>query len=101
MRQLVTSWVEAHKTGYRNSLPKAIEILNRECGTNTTHSRVAEWRAGKYTPTPKVLSHMLYWVLPWALQKAGIEATKAQLDALDDLIWRPNIRDGERHIELV
>ena len=106
MRQLVISWVSAQKTGYRNALPTAIGALNRECGINVTHSRLAEWRAGKYTPPAKVLSHMLYSVLPWALreagiQAAGIQATEAQLDALEDLIWVVTSKDGERHVELL
>ena len=101
MRRLVESWVEAEKIGYRNTLGGAIEELNRECGTKLTYSRLAEWRRGKYTPSPKVLSHLLYWVLPWALVKVGIKATDAQLDALEDLIWKVNVTDGERNIELL
>ena len=101
MRQLVASWVSAQKTGYRAPLPAAIGSINRECGVAATHSRLAEWRAGKYTPSPKVLSRMLYEVLPWALQEVGIRATEAQLDALEDLIWIVTVRDGERHIELL
>ena len=101
MRQLVTSWVAAQKTGYRNTLPDAIKTLNRECGIDTTHSRLAEWRAGKYTPSQKVISHMLYEVLPWALREAGIGATEAQLDALEDLLWTVTVKDGERQIELL
>jgi hypothetical protein len=80
MRRLVESWVEAEKTGYRNTLGGAIKELNRECGIRLTYSRLAEWRRGKYTPSPKVLSHLLYSVLPWALMKVGIKATEAQLE---------------------
>jgi hypothetical protein len=80
MRRLVESWVEAEKIGYRNTLGRAIEELNRECGIKLTYSRLGEWRKGKYTPSQKVLSQMLYRVLFWALIKAGIEATDAQLD---------------------
>jgi hypothetical protein len=63
--------------------------------------RLAEWRRGKYTPSPKVLSQLLYRVLFWALLKAGIQATEAQLDALEELIWKVNVTDGERNIELL
>lgn len=77
MRQLVDSWVEAEKTGYGNTLGDAIKALSKECGITLTHSRVAEWRKGKYTPSPKVLSHMLYRVYPWALQEVGLRASKA------------------------
>jgi hypothetical protein len=101
MRQLVISWVTAQKAGYRTELPAAIEALNRECGINVTHSRLAEWRAGKYTPSQKVLSHMLYSVLPWALREVGLQATEAQLDALEELIWAVTVKDGERQIELL
>jgi len=101
MRRLVESWVEAEKTGYRNTLGGAIKELNQECGIKLTYSRLAEWRRGKYTPSPKVLSQMLYRVLFWALLKAGIRATEAQLDALEELIWKVNVTNGERNIELL
>jgi hypothetical protein len=101
MRRLVESWVEAEKIGYRNTLGGAIKELNKKCGTKLTYSRLAEWRRGKYTPSPKVLSHLLYSVLPWALFKVGIKATEAQLDALEDLIWNVQVKDGERHIDLL
>jgi hypothetical protein len=101
MRRLVESWIEAEKIGYRNTLGGAIEELNRECGIKLTYSRLAEWRRGKYTPSQKVLSQLLYSVLPWALMKVGIKATEAQLDALEDLIWNVQVKDGERHIDLL
>jgi len=101
MRRLVESWIEAEKTGYRNTLGGAIKELNQECGIKLTYSRLAEWRRGKYTPSPKVLSQMLYRVLFWALLKAGIRATEAQLDALEELIWKVNVTNGERNIELL
>ncbi len=99
MRQLVSSWVEAEKDVYRHTLREAIEELNRECGIKVTYSRLAEWRKGKYTPSQKVLSQMLYRVLFWALIEAGIQASEAQLDKLEELIWKVNVRDGERYIE--
>ena len=101
MRRLVESWIEAEKHGYRNTLGGAIKELNRECSIKLTYSRLAEWRRGKYTPSPNVLSQMLYRVLFWALVKAGIQATEAQLDALEELIWKVNVTDGERNIELL
>ena len=76
-------------------------LLNRECDIKVTYSRLAEWRRGRYTPSQKVLSQMLYKVLFWALVKAGIQATEAQLDALEELIWKVNVMDGERNIELL
>lgn len=99
MRQLVSSWVEAEKTGYRNTLAKAIRDLNSKCGMALTHSRLAEWRRGKYTPSPEALSQMLHRVLPWALTRIGINASQAQLRALEDLLWKVNVRNGERYFE--
>ena len=99
MRRLVNSWVDAEKSGYRNTMAGAIRELNKECGIALTHSRLAEWRKGKYTPSPEVLSQMLYRVLPWALMRIGLKATDEQLDALEDLLWNVNLKDGERYIE--
>src|ERR1700682_1784667 len=101
MRRLVESWIEAEKSGYRNTLGGAIKELNQECGIKLTYSRLAEWRRGKYTPSPKVLSQLVYRVLFWALMKVGIKATEAQLDALEELIWNVKVKDGERHIDLL
>jgi hypothetical protein len=101
MRRLVSSWVEAEKSGYRNTLGGAIKELNRECGIKVRHSRLGEWRKGKYAPSQRVLSQMLYRVLPWALMKVGIKATEEQLDALEDLIWNVRVTDGKRHIDLL
>jgi hypothetical protein len=101
MRQLVDSWIEAERMGYGNTLANAIKILSQECGIRLTHSRVSEWRKGKYTPSPKVLSHMLYRVYPWALRRAGLHASDAQLDMIEDLLWKTNVTDGERNIELL
>jgi len=101
MRQLVSSWVEAQKNGYRNTLGGAIKELSQECGIKLTYSRLAEWRAGKYTPSQKVLSRLFYDVLPWALLKAGVKVTAEQQDALDGLIWNVKVVNGERQIELL
>jgi hypothetical protein len=101
MRQLVESWVEAEKTGNGNTLADAIKALSKECGITLTHSRVAEWRKGKYTPSPRVLSHMLYRVYPWALRRAGLQASEAQLDTIEELLWKVNVAGGERNIELL
>jgi hypothetical protein len=99
MKRLVDSWVQANLDGYGNTLAAAIRELNKECGLQLTHSRLSEWRKGKYTPSPEVISEMFYRVLPWALLRAGIKATDPQLDALEDLIWNVNLINGERHIE--
>jgi len=113
MRQLVSSWVQAMESGYyRTTLPEALARLNAECGCNATLPRVTEWRSGRYTPTPKVLSAMLYEVLPWALREAGIPVTRAQLAALDALLWSEEPfmaatdgshieEDGDRHAEVL
>jgi len=101
MRQLVATWIDAERIGYGNTLAVAIKLLSKECGITLTHSRVAEWRSGKYTPSPKVLSQMLYRVYPWALMRAGLHASEAQLDAIEELLWKVNVTDGERNIELL
>lgn len=99
MRRLVESWIEAEKA-YGYTLAEAIRHLNKDRGTKLTHSRVAEWRTGKYTPSPAIISYLLYNTLPWAIKKAGIQATETQLDALDELLWKTKMADGERHVEL-
>jgi hypothetical protein len=101
MKQLVNSWIEAELRGYGNTLACAIKELSQECGIKLTHSRVAEWRKGKYTPSPNVIAYMLYKVYPWALVKVGITATESQLDALEDLVLNMKLVDGDRHLDLV
>ena len=49
-------------------------------------------------PFPKVLSHMLYRVYPWALRRAGLHASEAQLDTIEDLLWKVKLTDGERNM---
>jgi hypothetical protein len=100
MRRLVESWIEAEKS-YGYSLAEAIRQLNQDRSMALTHSRVAEWRNGKYAPSHPAISYMLYNTLPWAIKKAGIQATDEQMDALDELLWKTKITDGERHIELL
>jgi hypothetical protein len=65
------------------------------------HGDIIVAHAGKYTPSPEVLSHMLYRVYPWTLQKVGLRASEAQLDAIEDLLWKVNVTGGERNIELL
>ena len=60
-----------------------------------THSRVSEWKRGKYCPQPAVLSEMLYRAFPWILDTAGVQATKAQMDQVDNMLWK--IEDGIRY----
>jgi hypothetical protein len=88
-------------TKLNKGYPQKGKVLRQECGITLTHSRVAEWRRGKYTPSPRVLSHMLYRVYPWAIQRAGLRASEAQLDVIEDLLWKVNVADGERNIELL
>jgi hypothetical protein len=49
MRQLVGSWIEAQKNGYRKTLSEAIKELNKDSGSTVALSRFAEWGKGKYT----------------------------------------------------
>jgi hypothetical protein len=99
MKQLVNSWIEAEKNGYRNTLAGAIREISQECGIKLTHSRVSEWRKGKYTPSPKVIAYMLYKVYPWALLRVGITATESQLDGLEDLVLNMKQDEGRRQLD--
>jgi hypothetical protein len=100
MRRLVESWIQAEKN-YGNSVADAIRRMNEQHDTKLTHSRVAEWRRGVYVPSPVILSHMLYRVLPWLLTRAGIEASEQQINALNDLLWVFREKDGRRRVELL
>ncbi|OFW14499.1 MAG: hypothetical protein A3H27_06600 [Acidobacteria bacterium RIFCSPLOWO2_02_FULL_59_13] len=101
MKRLVESWTFAEWSHHHNRLAAAIRILNKDLGMNVTHSRVSEWRRGVYVPSQAVLSRMLLRTLPWALKKAGIQATENQIDALENMLWKFNVTDGQRHIELL
>ena len=101
MKQLVNSWVEAELKGYGNTLAGAIKELSQECGMKLTYSRLSEWRRGLYTPSPKVITFMLFRVYPWALSKVGIKATDTQLDGLEDLVLDMKMVDGDRQLDLV
>jgi hypothetical protein len=41
MRRLVETWIEAEKSGYRNTLGRAVKELNLECSIKLTYSRQA------------------------------------------------------------
>lgn len=86
MRRLVSSWIAAERELYGNSLAEAIRRMNDKRGCRVTHSRVSEWRRGVYVPSQVAISQMLYRTLPWALEKAGIHATKDQRRALEALL---------------
>ena len=36
-----------------------------------------------------------------ALKRAGLHASEAELDAIEGLLWKVNVTDGERNIELL
>ncbi len=44
---------------------------------------------------------MLYRVYPWALRRAGLQASEAHLDTIEDLLWKVNVADGQRNMELL
>lgn len=98
MEQLVETWVEAEREGYSNSLGQAIRELNEATDSKIHYSRIAEYRKGVHAPSPKVISYMLWRVLPWALMRIGHKATDPQLDALEDLLWLVDVKDGDRTI---
>jgi hypothetical protein len=101
MRRLVESWIRAESEHYGNNLAAAIRRMNEKRGTKLTHSRVAEWRRGIYTPSQLVLSQMLYRTLPWALKQAGIAVPAPQFSALEKLIWIIEEKDGQALAELL
>ena len=101
MKQLVNSWLEAEMKAYGcTTVQQALDDLNKECGLTVGHSRLAEWRRGKYTPAPKVIAFMLYRTVPWALVKVGLKPTEAQLDELEDLVLNMKVVAGDRHLDL-
>jgi hypothetical protein len=100
MRQLVNSWIRAEKDS-GNNLAAAIRRMNEKHDTKLTHSRVAEWRRGRYAPSQVMISHMLYRILPWVLTQAGIATTEQQRKALEELLWVFNEKDGRRWVELL
>lgn len=66
-----------------------------------THSRVAEWRRGRYVPSAEALSYMLNRTLAWALRQAGISASPEQHRTLDSALWVTYEKDGEPWYDLV
>jgi len=88
MRRLVESWVEAEKYYYGNTQAQAIQRLIKVTKQRITHSRVSEWRRGKYCPSAKVLSEMLWRTLPWTLEKTGVNITDVQQHEIDISLWR-------------
>lgn len=88
MRRLVASWIEAERSRGLTTA-SAIRELNEATGLRVTHSRVSEWRRGRYVPSPAAISYMLSRVLPWALRRAGIRCDEDCYDQLEALIWRP------------
>src|SRR5437899_524016 len=102
MKQLVTSWLQAERTVHNHSTADAIRLLNEAFSTHITHSRVAEWRRGVYTPSHGVLAFMLHRTLPWALQRAGIDVSAEQIAAIEPLLWDTGVDDGgERYIDFL
>ncbi len=101
MKRLVESWLRAEEEAHGNTPAAAIRRMNEKRKMRLTHSRVSEWRRGVYVPMPLVLSQMLYRTLPWALEKAGIQATPKQIDALEKLIWVIREENGQSGVELL
>lgn len=95
MRQLVASWQQAERDYHGNTQAQALRELNEALGLSIRQSRVAEWRRGVYVPSAEVLSEMLYRVLPWFLEQAGVTADRDQLRALDRLLWVHQEKHGK------
>jgi len=101
MRRLVESWVQAEKDYHGNTLAAAIKRMNEKRKMRLAPSRVSEWRRGIYTPSPIVLSQMLYRTLPWALEQAGIVVSNAQFTELVKRLWIVGEKDGKAYVELL
>lgn len=87
MKQLVESWIKAEKHYYGNTQAGAIQRMMQVTGQRITHSRVSEWKRGKYCPSANILSEMLWRTLPWALRQAGIYISAPQQDKIDTKLW--------------
>ncbi|MGH2360254.1 MAG: hypothetical protein ACRDGM_06900 [bacterium] len=101
MRRLVESWIKAEREQHGHSLAAAIRALNGALKTRLTHSRVAEWRRGKYAPSQAALSYILGRTLSWALRQAGIAVSSTQYQGLEDALWVSFEKDGEPYVELL
>jgi hypothetical protein len=86
MRRLVESWIEAERSRGSN-LTDAIRLLNEALDSKVTHSRLSEWKRGRYVPKQEALSFILLRTLPWAIEQAGIRASEEQIRALEQLVW--------------
>ncbi len=94
MKQLVASWIKAEKYYYGNTQAQAIRLMIEATGQRITHSRVSEWKRGKYCPSANVLSEMLWRTLPWALGQANLSISAEQQDRIDTKLW---VFKGEGH----
>ena len=101
MRQLVESWITAEKEQYGNSLAQAVRDINEGQRRCLTPSRVSEWRRGRYTPSPLMISKMLLRTLPWALKRAGLVVSAAQLNDLRRCFWVIAEKEGRKSAELL
>jgi hypothetical protein len=101
VKRLVDSWIEAERVIHGHNLASAIRRMNEKRGSSLTHSRVSEWRRGVFTPTPAVLSMMLFRALPWMLKEAGIDATPESYSRLEEFLWVCHDEGGTRSVELL
>ena len=87
MKRLVESWGKAEKNYYGNTQAQAIARLNKTLKLRITHSRVSEWKRGKYHPSALVLSEMLWRTLPWTLWIAALDISPTQQNQIDACLW--------------
>lgn len=87
MKQLVEIWLKAEKHYYGYTQARAIRRMMEMTGQRITHSRVSEWKRGKYCPSATVLSEMLWRTLPWALGQADLYVSPEQQDKIDTKFW--------------
>ncbi len=100
MQKLVESWIVAEQDLYGNNIAAAVKALNDALGTNATPSRVSEWRRGIYHPSNFLISQMLWRTLPWALKRAGLEASADSIAKVRELLWVFEVQNNrrQRHI---
>jgi hypothetical protein len=87
MKSFIESWIAAERDDYGNNQAQAIKALNEQLGTNLTHSRLSEYRRGIYEPSARANRYMLWCMLPWVLESAGVNVSDEQMGKIRVLLW--------------
>jgi len=79
---LITSYFAA-MSDKSISKGRAIDLLNKACGKNYNHSRMAEFERGVHTPPASVIRYMAHKSIHWILHLSpDIQSDKQIVDAL-------------------